>query len=400
MATHFRERHGDNVTENQIDLILDACEAPLTKFDASACPLCSEWVPPLEEAINLREFRRHLARHLQQISLEALPLYIEGLVIQETLDQEDAVEYKKGIVLLDSRRSNDNTGLSFAKGDEVIILDNMFDEHMWQVRVIRTGQEGLIPGEGVNITGTTSIPLGDSSAYFWLSWSRVRRPADPGVEYDPSKLRIWTNRSGFSSIQAQFLGMKGDNVHLLKLGGIKIRVPREKLSFQDLAYVEDIIETEFDFEDNTDSDSIQADKTRPDAGTPLARAVDYGITDDKQWVTIHALLEDGQTWELKRNYEDFHKLHEALLAEFPYEAESLSLAFSVDLTDGPMIRNFLPDSKEYLKDLLENPTHISNCALVKRFLTPRDFDHEIDPVDWSKPDTDGLYDHRAFGDLN
>lgn len=171
MATHFRERHGDNVTENQIDLITGACETPMIRFDASACPLCSEWVPPLEESINLREFRRHLARHLQQISLEALPIYIEGLVIQETLDQDDAVEYKKGIILFDSP-SIGSTGLSFARGDEVLILDNTFAEHLWHVRVIRTGQEGLIPAEGVSITGATSVSSRNSSMYLWVysSW--------------------------------------------------------------------------------------------------------------------------------------------------------------------------------------------------------------------------------------
>lgn len=142
----------------------------MTKFDASACPLCSEWVPPSEEAINLREFRRHLARHLQQISLEALPLYIDGLVIQENPDQDDFVEYKKGTVLSHYPRSiaSDGTDISFVKGDEVLILDDMFDEHWWQVRVIRSGQEGLIPAEGVRIVGATSMPsmtLGDLSAY-------------------------------------------------------------------------------------------------------------------------------------------------------------------------------------------------------------------------------------------
>lgn len=168
MATHFTEHHEDSVTKNQIDLIIGACEAPTTKFDASACLLCSEWLPPSEDAINLREFRRHLAKHLQQISLEALPLYIEGLIIEETLDQDDAVEFKKGEVLLDLHQSRDNTGLSFAKGEEVLILDDMFDDNLWQVRVLRTGQYGLIPGEAVKIVGATSmssIPLGNLSAY-------------------------------------------------------------------------------------------------------------------------------------------------------------------------------------------------------------------------------------------
>lgn len=169
IATHFKNHHEGNVTENQTDLIIGACEAPVTNFEASSCSLCSEWVPPLEEAINLREFRRHLARHLQQISLEALPIYIEGLVIQENVNQDDDVVYKKGIALFDSRRFIDSTGPSFAKGDEVLILSNKFDEYLWQVRVMKNGQEGLIPGEAISITGAISMPLGIPSAYCWLN---------------------------------------------------------------------------------------------------------------------------------------------------------------------------------------------------------------------------------------
>lgn len=169
IATHLIEHHEGNVTENQVDLIICVCEGPMTKFDAFACPLCSEWVPPLEDSINLREFRRHLARHLQQISLEALPLYIEGLAIQETLDQEGAGIYKKGTVLFDWRPTEDGIGPSFAKGDEVLILDNMSEANLWQVRVIKTGQEGLVPGEAINITGATSMPLENPSAYCWLN---------------------------------------------------------------------------------------------------------------------------------------------------------------------------------------------------------------------------------------
>lgn len=75
---------------------------------------------------------------------------------------------------------------------------------------------------------------------------------------DPSKMRTWIASSGFLSTSAQFVGVEGNNVLLRRLGGILLRVPRENLSLQDLAYVETIIET--DSEDNTYSDSMQSEE--------------------------------------------------------------------------------------------------------------------------------------------
>ncbi|KAG6358604.1 hypothetical protein INS49_012122 [Diaporthe citri] len=212
---------------------------------------------------------------------------------------------------------------------------------------------------------------------------------------DPSKLRIWTNRSGSCNVQAQFLGME-DKILLLKLGGIKIRVPREKLSFQDLAYVEDIIDTKLDSEDNTDSDSMRAEKIMPDAGTPLhtalsARVISQGSSTQRDgWFIIQALLEDGQTWELTRYDEDFYDLHKGVLAEFPIE---LRPGLLLDFTnfDGAREIKRLPEIKAYLKDLLGRLPHISTCVSVERFFAPRDGDFEIDPVDWRESSTDEFY---------
>lgn len=214
-------------------------------------------------------------------------------------------------------------------------------------------------------------------------------------------MRIWTNRSGLFSVQAQFIGVEDDKIRLLKLGGIEIRVRREQLSFQDLAYVEEILETEFDSEDNTGSDVMQAEKGRPDDGTPLhtvlsARIISYGSStgdENSQWFIVQALLEDGRTWELTRYYEDFYNLHKELLAKFPSERlPKMPVRLGYVMEASSMRR--LPDLNAYLKWLLEQRPHISNCVLVKRFLAPRDGDDEIDPVDWSKPYTDELYYHR------
>lgn len=163
ISTHFEEHHKGLVTENQMDVIMGACETPMALFDGSACPLCTEWEPPLDPVINMREFRRHLARHLQQISLEALPLYIEGLEIrQEDPDESDIVEWKKGRVL-DNYIARSIRELSVAEGDEVMILS--VDKDWWMVRVLRDGRQGLIPSSNVIITGTSGNPSQYSGMY-------------------------------------------------------------------------------------------------------------------------------------------------------------------------------------------------------------------------------------------
>lgn len=129
----------------------------MTKFDASACPLCSEWEPPLDEKINAREFRRHLSRHLQQISLDALPLYIEGLEIAEEPDEEHVIERYQGIVVRDYF---DGNTLRLGAGDEVLVLDDIVDESLWQIWNKKTGEEIQIPREIVAIRGTTAIQMG------------------------------------------------------------------------------------------------------------------------------------------------------------------------------------------------------------------------------------------------
>ncbi|KAL1878220.1 hypothetical protein Daus18300_002137 [Diaporthe australafricana] len=249
LATHFEEYHQHAVSQNQMDLILGACETQLTMFDASACPLCSEWEPPLEEAIHMREFRRHLARHLQQISLEALPLYLEGLEIQEDFDEGDEVEWKKATVLRDfNNHSNLKDVLNVSSGDDVLILDDEVDKDWWQVRAEKTGEEGKIPSSYVRITGTTIRNLGKS-----------------GPDY--SNLRMWGSRSESFEVSAQLLRLEDDQIVLLKENGVQVKVPRDKLSARDAAYVAQIKGSQLDSEDNTDSEVAESEEDGPDDGT-------------------------------------------------------------------------------------------------------------------------------------
>jgi len=89
MKQHIRAFHKDAaVTESQEPLILEACERDQRHFPSSSCPLCDAWdtSPSATEGAapdNANQFYRHLGHHLQVLALEALPLYIEGLDIQD-----------------------------------------------------------------------------------------------------------------------------------------------------------------------------------------------------------------------------------------------------------------------------------------------------------------------------
>ena len=53
-----------------------------------------------------------------------------------------------------------------------------------------------------------------------------------------SKLRTWTDRSGSFKVEAEFLGLRDEKIHLHKTNGVKIAVPVPKMSVEDLEFVE------------------------------------------------------------------------------------------------------------------------------------------------------------------
>lgn len=55
---------------------------------------------------------------------------------------------------------------------------------------------------------------------------------------DPSKIRTWTDRSGSFKVEAQFIDFHNGKLRLHKLNGVKIDVPVEKMSPEDVRWVE------------------------------------------------------------------------------------------------------------------------------------------------------------------
>ncbi|SGZ38700.1 uncharacterized protein HGUI_00900 [Hanseniaspora guilliermondii] len=55
---------------------------------------------------------------------------------------------------------------------------------------------------------------------------------------NPKKIRSWVDRSATFKVDAELIGASQGKIHLHKTNGVKIAVPAEKLSLQDLEYVE------------------------------------------------------------------------------------------------------------------------------------------------------------------
>ncbi|KAM4054549.1 SH3 domain-containing protein [Hirsutella rhossiliensis] len=117
-----------------------------------------------------------------------------------------------------------------------------------------------------------------------------------------------------------------------------------------------------------------------------ARIPRYCYAENKYWFVIEAELEDGRCWELSRYYQDFYDFQIALLAEFPAEAgnagtQKRSLPYMpgpVSYVTDAITEGRLYNLDAYVKNLLNQPPHISRCDLVKLFFAPREGDYEIE----------------------
>ncbi|KAM0364857.1 hypothetical protein ACHAPZ_010660 [Fusarium culmorum] len=117
------------VTKAQIPTIVDACERPIKTFNSGSCPLCEDWNPTSANN-NAKGFSRHLARHLQQLSLASIPISTPGLEIKISDDASDVGDRssiesvdKEGVQKIALARANSALLFLAAKqGNEGIIM--------------------------------------------------------------------------------------------------------------------------------------------------------------------------------------------------------------------------------------------------------------------------------------
>jgi hypothetical protein len=207
---------------------------------------------------------------------------------------------KKGKMIYEFMAQGDDE-VTVAEGDEVIVLDDSKSDEWWMVRRIKNGKEGVVPSNYVDIIGTVPAPTSPSSPNGGAAASlrsiveenrreeqrlakqaaRKKKDSDsmtpisedgPGLRLpkrhsslmaptdepkrsrdkraskdlksdkksmpNASKIRTWTDRSGSFKVEAEFLGLRDEKIHLHKLNGVKIAVPVPKMSEADLDFVE------------------------------------------------------------------------------------------------------------------------------------------------------------------
>lgn len=104
---HVRKQHPNILEDGEEQLVLDIARTPLDHILAQECPCCSEWVDRLKEraaaasipsdasdhilSVVPTAFKRHLASHLEQLALFAIPIgsAAEGDVNSNAAIEED-----------------------------------------------------------------------------------------------------------------------------------------------------------------------------------------------------------------------------------------------------------------------------------------------------------------------
>lgn len=176
------------------------------------------------------------------------------------------VGQKKGHMLYEFMAQGEDE-VTVAENDEIIVLDDTKSDEWWRVRRLKNGREGVVPRQYVEVTGIIEPPRDPGLAQARstveqnrLEEERLTREAleasgrekkkkkrqsraekggsDSKTEPNPANVRRWTDRTGSFNVDAEFLGLKDGKIHIHKVNGIKIAVAVNRMSVEDLEYVE------------------------------------------------------------------------------------------------------------------------------------------------------------------
>ncbi|CCJ28494.1 unnamed protein product, partial [Pneumocystis jirovecii] len=165
------------------------------------------------------------------------------------------LEGKKGIVLYDFDACEEDE-LSVKANTYVFILDDTTSCDWWKVK--QGDSEGLVPASYIkcHFRELKSIKKIDNNE---LQKSEKKNHVEKKINKPQlDKIKTWTDRTGTFKVDAQFLGVIDNKIHLHKLNGVKISVPLSKMSAEDVLYVESIAESSKN-KQNTDTSSISND---------------------------------------------------------------------------------------------------------------------------------------------
>ena len=106
LETHVKTHHADSVTKTQLPALLEVCARPLDRMAPEDCPFCDKWADHLRRiqpniepqlghhtlVVTSKQFRNHVARHMEQLALFAFPKQIEDEDDGETGSIEPAAD--------------------------------------------------------------------------------------------------------------------------------------------------------------------------------------------------------------------------------------------------------------------------------------------------------------------
>ncbi|KAG5439827.1 hypothetical protein PCANB_000109 [Pneumocystis canis] len=197
------------------------------------------------------------------------------------------LEGEKGIVLYDFNASEEDE-LSVKANTHVHILDNTTNNDWWKVR--KGDTEGLVPASYIrylprDLKDLKKIGHHNDSQKPEKTVRLEKKLDKPQLD----KVKTWTDRTGTFKVDAQFLGIIDNKIHLHKLNGVKISVPLSKMSEEDIRYIENITESSKN-KQNVDTNALYNDSK-------------YSKNKDKAIINKH---ENYSTSVPKNNYDWFN----------------------------------------------------------------------------------------------
>ena len=206
---------------------------------------------------------------------------------------------KRGVILYDFD-AHDDDELAVRQDQIIEILDDSHEE-WWKCKA--GSREGVVPASYVDVIKTRPASKKDqnsaaSALATAVTQQRQKPNTSPSLPLAPqeqssqslskpdiSKVRTWTDKSGTYRVEAQFLGLSDDKIQLHKLNGIKISVPKTKMSDADVQYVERLLGRE---------SSPPPPKPPPDSEKPKPRRIEF------DWFTF--FLESGIDYNVCQRY--------------------------------------------------------------------------------------------------
>ncbi|AGO14027.1 AaceriAGR170Cp [[Ashbya] aceris (nom. inval.)] len=213
----------------------------------------------------------HVGTNNTAIEIKALLAEMKAAVNPGALREIEAASAapkKRGVIKYNFFGESSDE-LTVKEGDVVNILNDKKSADWWMCELVGTNKQGVIPAQFIDVQPTearkslTAMITGmrDGSSASSQKGSHIgdwKQDADQDSSErrksvskkkddkkskkkkfpDPKNTRIWVDRSNTFKVEAEFLGFVDGKVHLHKVNGVKIAVAVEKLSLDDLAYVE------------------------------------------------------------------------------------------------------------------------------------------------------------------